>query len=84
LNVPVGRLDADELTELARLSDVYGKGIVRTTKSQDIILSDIDKVEALLQEKVLERLTPFPNHFMSRTVSCMGNEFCNLAIAETK
>lgn len=86
LNVPVGRLNSDELIELARLSDEYGSGTIRTTVSQDIILSDIpnEKVEALLKEKVLERLTPFPNHFMSRTVSCTGNEFCNLAVVETK
>lgn len=86
LNVPVGRLNADEFTELARLADVYGKGFVRTTVSQDIIISDIpnEKVEAFLKEPVLERLTPFPKHFMSRTVSCTGNEFCNLAVVETK
>jgi len=86
LNVPVGRLNADELTELARLADEYGKGKIRTTVSQNIILSDIpnERIDDLLKEKVLERLTPFPKRFMSRTVSCTGIEFCNLAIVETK
>jgi ferredoxin-nitrite reductase len=37
-----------------------------------------------LQAPVLQRLTPYPKNFMSRTVSCTGNEFCSLAIVETK
>ncbi len=86
LNIPIGRLSADELTELARLADVYGSGTIRTTVSQNIILSDIPdaKVAELLQEPVLQRLTPSPKPFLSRTVSCTGNEFCNLAVVETK
>ncbi|MEO3947324.1 nitrite/sulfite reductase [Gorillibacterium sp. CAU 1737] len=86
LNIPVGRLDADELHELARLAEEYGDGELRTTMSQNILLTGVpaDRVEALLGERVLERLTPFPKRFMSRTVSCTGNEFCNLAIVETK
>ncbi len=86
LNVPVGRLYTDELLELADLADEYGNGTIRTTMSQNIMLSDIpnERVEELLKAPVLQRLTPFPNRFMSRTVSCTGNEFCNLAVVETK
>ncbi|OXM86325.1 nitrite/sulfite reductase [Paenibacillus rigui] len=86
LSVPVGRLNSEELIELARISDEYGDSTIRTTVSQNIILSGVPdaKVEAALQEKVFERLTPNPGHFMSRTVSCTGNEFCNLAVVETK
>jgi ferredoxin-nitrite reductase len=86
LNIPVGRVDADEFDEIARLADTYGDGIVRSTMSQNLILPGVPdaKVEALLGEKLLERLTPNPNRFMSRTVSCTGNEYCNLAVVETK
>ncbi|NMO96685.1 nitrite/sulfite reductase [Paenibacillus lemnae] len=86
LNVPVGRLDADELIELADLADQYGDGKIRTTMSQNILLSGVpdEKVDELLSARVLQRLTPNPRNFMSRTVSCTGNEFCNLAIVETK
>ncbi len=86
LNIPVGRLNADEFRELARLADEYGDGKIRTTMSQNIILTGVpdEKVEALLKEAVLERLTPNPKRFMSRTISCTGNEFCNLAVVETK
>ncbi|MGG6312855.1 nitrite/sulfite reductase [Paenibacillus macerans] len=86
LNVPVGRLDADELVQLADVADQYGEGKIRTTMSQNILLSGVpdEKLEEALKAPVLQRLTPNPNHFISRTVSCTGNEFCNLAIVETK
>lgn len=84
--MPVGRLSADELHELAELADRYGDGQIRTTMSQNILLSGVpnEQVDELLEAPVLQRLTPQPKHFMSRTVSCTGNEFCNLAIVETK
>lgn len=86
LNVPVGRTNSEEFEQLADLADRYGDGTFRTTVAQNLVLTGVpdDKVEALLAEPVLQRLTPNPNRFMSRTVSCTGNEFCNLAIVETK
>ncbi|NGM82372.1 nitrite/sulfite reductase [Paenibacillus sp. 7124] len=86
LNVPVGRLNADELTQLADLADAYGDGHIRTTMSQNAILSGVpdDKVDDLLAAPLLKRLTPAPKPFISRTVACTGNEFCSLALVETK
>lgn len=86
LNVPVGRLAADELTELARLADEYGDGTIRTAMSQNAILSGVpdDQVGRLLSEALLERFSPSPKPVISRTVACTGNEFCNLALVETK
>ncbi|AMA74091.1 nitrite/sulfite reductase [Aneurinibacillus thermoaerophilus] len=86
LSVPVGRMSAQELEELAHLADEYGNGSLRTCNSQNIIITGIpdERVEELLQEKVLERLTPYPKNFTAFAVSCTGNEFCNLAIVETK
>ncbi|MFC5700767.1 nitrite/sulfite reductase [Cohnella faecalis] len=86
LSVPVGRTNSDEFDALADLADKYGDGKIRTTISQNLILTGVpdDKLEDLLKEPVLQRLTPDPKRFMSRTVSCTGNEFCNLAIVETK
>lgn len=86
LNVPVGRLSGDELEHLAQLAETYGQGSLRTTMSQNIILTDIPdgKVDALLKEPLLERFSPNADRFIGRTISCTGNEFCNLAIVETK
>jgi ferredoxin-nitrite reductase len=38
----------------------------------------------VLKHPIFEKLSPNPSRFLSRTVSCTGNEFCNLAIVETK
>jgi ferredoxin-nitrite reductase len=86
LNVPVGRTNASEFEQLADIAEKYGDGKIRTTMSQNIILSGIpdEKVEEALQAPVLKRLSPKASHFLSRTVSCTGNEFCNLAVVETK
>jgi len=86
LNVPVGRLSGEEFAELARLSKQYGNGELRTTMSQNIIIPNIpnEKIEEMLKAPVFERISPNPKRFMSRTISCTGNEFCNLAIVETK
>lgn len=86
LNIPVGRLNSEELEQLADLSDTFGEGKIRTTMSQNIILSGVPdaKLSALLDAPLLERLSPYAKNFISRTVSCTGNEFCNLAIVETK
>jgi ferredoxin-nitrite reductase len=86
LNVPVGRTSSVELEQLADVADKYGDGTIRTTMSQNIMLAGIptDKIEEALQAPVLQRLSPSAKPFMSRTVSCTGNEFCNLAVVETK
>ncbi|AIQ71292.1 nitrite/sulfite reductase [Paenibacillus graminis] len=86
LNVPVGRMTSDELEQLAGLAEQYGEGKLRTTMTQNIIISGVpdDKLEALLEAPVLQRLSPNARNFISRTVACTGNEFCNLALVETK
>ncbi|MGN7457111.1 nitrite/sulfite reductase [Paenibacillus pasadenensis] len=86
LNVPVGRTNSDELEQLCDIAEQYGEGKIRTTMSQNIIITGVkdEDLEAALAAPVFQRLTPDPKPFMSRTVSCTGNEFCNLAIVETK
>ena len=86
LLLPVGRMSADDLAELARLADQYGNGELRTCNSQNILIPNVPdkKLDALLAEPLLEKLTPFPRTFIGHAVSCTGIEFCNLAITETK
>jgi len=86
LLLPVGRLTADEFEEVARLADKYGNGSVRACNSQNLIIPNVptENLDALLAEPLLERLTPYPRTFIGHAVSCTGNEFCNLAIVETK
>jgi ferredoxin-nitrite reductase len=85
-NVPVGRLSADEVFEIARVARQYGNGEVRLCNSQNLIIPNVpdENVDALLQEKVFERITIQPKSFIGYSVSCTGTEYCNLAIVETK
>lgn len=87
LSVPVGRMNAEELVELARLADVYGDGTIGACNSQNVLIRNIssDKVEAFKQEAILqERFKLAPSTFVAYSVSCTGNEYCNLAVVETK
>ncbi|MBO8164424.1 MAG: nitrite/sulfite reductase [Brevibacillus sp.] len=86
LLLPVGRMTADDLDELARLADQYGNGELRTCNSQNILIPNVpdEKLDALLAEPLLSKLTPFPRTFIGHAVSCTGIEYCNLAIVETK
>lgn len=86
LNIPIGRTSSDEFFQLADLADKYGSGSLRTVNTQNIIIPDVpnEKVEELLQEPLLKRLSPSPKTFEGHAVSCTGIEFCNLALTETK
>lgn len=86
LCVPTGRTCADDMTELARLALVYGSGAIRLTVDQNAIIADVSEANlpALLEEPLLSRLSPDPAPLMRGLVSCTGNDYCNLALIETK
>lgn len=86
LHIPVGRLQADEMEELARLADEYGSGELRLTVEQNVIIPNVEnsKIEALLKEPLLDRFSPEPPILMKGLVACTGNQFCGQAIIETK
>ena len=87
LHVPVGRLYANEMFELARMAEVYGNGEIRLTVEQNLIIPHIPdtRLSAFLAEPLLkERFTIEPGTLNRGLVSCTGNEFCGFAIIETK
>ncbi|KAG2654261.1 ferredoxin--nitrite reductase, chloroplastic-like [Panicum virgatum] len=87
LHVPVGRLQAADMFELARLADEYGSGELRLTVEQNIVLPNVrnERIDALLAEPLLrERLSPRPSLLLKGLVACTGNQFCGQAIIETK
>ncbi|WP_078552979.1 nitrite/sulfite reductase [Bacillus alkalicellulosilyticus] len=85
-SVPVGRMDSAEWFDLARIAKQYGNGEIRTLNSQNLVIPNVpdEKVEALLKEKLFERIVIEPKKFIGYSVSCTGIEYCNLAIVETK
>ena len=86
LHVPMGRLDAESMYELARLAEVYGNGEIRLTVEQNAIIPDIENenVETFLTESLLEKFTIDPNTLTRSVISCTGARYCNFAIIETK
>ena len=87
VHVPVGRLQAKEMFELARIADEYGSGEMRLTVEQNLVIPHVpeEKLGALLVEKLLqERFKVEPGALMKGLVACTGSQFCGQAIIETK
>lgn len=87
IHIPVGRVQADDMDELARLADEYGTGELRLNVEQNIIIPNVknSKLESLLNEPLLKkRFLPEPPLLMKGLVACTGSQFCGQAIIETK
>lgn len=86
LCVPQGRVYPDQLDELARLAEEYGDGQIRLTTGQNAILPNValDRVSELLEEDLLQDLSPAPSAFRRCLVACTGTDYCNLAQIDTK
>jgi ferredoxin-nitrite reductase len=86
VNVTVGRMTGTNLVEAARLAERYGDGELRLATDQNFIFTGVPEgnLQALLAEPLLETHSPFPKPFERGAVACTGNEFCRLAIVETK
>jgi ferredoxin-nitrite reductase len=86
LQVPVGRLMAEDLFSLAQLAEVYGSGELRLTIEQNVILTNVPdaKLAALQQEPLLQRFSIDPSPLVRSLVSCTGAQFCSFAMVETK
>lgn len=86
LHIPIGRLFAPDMFELARIADVYGNGEIRLTVEENLIIPHIPdaKLEAFLAEPILEKFTINPAPLNRALVSCTGSQFCGFALIETK
>ncbi len=86
LTVPVGRITTDQLLEAARLAEVYGRGEVRITTGQNLIIPNVPerKLGDLTEEPLLRELRYDPSEIMRGLVSCTGIDYCHFALIETK
>ncbi len=86
LHIPIGRLYAQDMFELARMAEVYGSGELRLTVEQNVIIPNIpdSRLDRFLAEPLLERFTINPAPLTRSLVSCTGAQFCNFALIETK
>ncbi len=81
-----GRSSGTALHTVADLADRYGKGRIRTTAQQGLVVLDVAQsdVDALATALGDLGLSVRPSAFRRGTIACTGIEFCKLAIVETK
>ncbi|AFZ16071.1 ferredoxin--nitrite reductase [Allocoleopsis franciscana] len=86
LHIPMGRLYAQDMFDLARIAEVYGNGEIRLTVEQNVIIPNVpdSRLDAFLVEPLLERFSINPDPLTRALVSCTGAQFCNFALIETK
>lgn len=86
LKVSVGRMTADDLRGIAALAERYGTGDIRLSPSQTVIIPNVSDrhIGGLVDEPLLSRLAYNPSPILNGVVSCVGNDYCNLAVIETK
>ncbi len=84
--IPTGRVNPAQLEEVARLADEYGNSEIRFTVGQNAIIPNVptDRVDDLLAEPLLKEFSPRPSPFVRGLVACVGTDYCNLALIETK
>jgi sulfite reductase beta subunit-like hemoprotein len=86
VSVITGRLTAEQMFAAADIAEEFCAGSLRTTNQQNYIFPNIDGARLAEAQAVL-RGAGFEwevSEFHKGAVSCTGNEFCNLAITETK
>jgi nitrite reductase (NADH) large subunit len=84
--VPVGRITTAQMRGVAELAERYGNGDVRVTTGQNLIIPNIpdDRIGALSDEPPFQELPYDPSPIMRGLVACTGNDYCGLALIETK
>ena len=87
LCVPIGRITADQFSEVIALARAYGTGEIRLTHQQNILIPHVpnERIPALLAEPLVRHeLRADPPLFTRGLQTCTGKEFCGLAKVTTK
>lgn len=86
LKVTVGRIEAEDLKGIAALAERYGTGEIRISPAQTLIIPNVPdrKVGDLTEHALLKKFAYNPSPIQKGLVSCVGNDYCNLAVIETK
>lgn len=87
LKVLVGRIVHRDLTKIAALAEKYGTGEIRISPAQALIIPNVSDRKVgnnLDQEPLVKRFPYNTSPLYKGLVSCVGNDYCNLAVIETK
>ncbi|ACO46333.1 nitrite/sulfite reductase [Deinococcus deserti] len=81
----VGRIDPLKARKLAELADRFGKGVLRTTAFQNMVIPHVRTEDLAELTAELETIALAPKTTLrGTTIACTGNQFCRLALTETK
>lgn len=86
LKVLVGRIQHGDLVKIAALAEKYGTGEVRISPAQALIIPNVSdrKIGGLDREPLVKQFAYNPSPVYKGLVSCVGSDYCNLAVIETK
>lgn len=86
LKILVGRVTSDDLKKICALAEKYGTGDIRLAANQALMIPNVGdrKVGELAEEPLLKQFTYNPSPLYKGLVSCVGSDYCNLAVIETK
>jgi sulfite reductase beta subunit-like hemoprotein len=82
-----GRVNAQQLYQVADLAERYGNGHIRTTTLQNIVILNVPEanIEPLKAEaRKIDLPSDEHNYFRRGAMACTGIQFCKVAVAETK
>jgi ferredoxin-nitrite reductase len=84
--VPVGRITTAQMRGVADVAERYGSGDIRISVGQNLIVPNIPatRIGALADEPLFRELPYDPSPIMRGLVSCTGNDYCGMALIETK
>jgi sulfite reductase (ferredoxin) len=86
LSPVAGRISGSQLIRVAELARRFGRGRVRNTTQQKMLILDVadEDLEPLNAELDAVGLPSVPGAVRTGTMACTGIEFCKLAVVETK
>jgi ferredoxin-nitrite reductase len=86
LKVLVGRTTAAKLGKIAGFAERYGNGEIRIGANQSLIVPNVSdrKVGEAAEDPLLKEFAYNPSPLYKGLVSCVGSDYCNLAVIETK
>lgn len=86
IRILAGRLPAADLKAFGQLAREYGRGELRIDNSQNLLIPFIPEkiIPVLKRHPLIEKYGLLQNGFADYGMCCTGNEFCNMAIANTK
>jgi ferredoxin-nitrite reductase len=86
LKVLVGRITHGDLVKISALAEKYGTGEIRISPAQALIITNVPdrKIGDIDADPLVKQFAYNPSPLYKGLVSCVGNDYCNLAVIETK